>query len=110
MQASVSIPRVLVRQYADASEEWVESLRCNAAGEASRAREAATEAADRFDYIAQQLTVGGGEGDPHPDAVIAQYAIREYMTPDAAVEISTDELEALNRNRNLVGTLYQHGA
>lgn len=110
MQASVSIPRVMVRQYADALEKWVESLRCNAAGEASRAREAATEAADRFDYIAQQLTVGGGEGDPHPDAVIAQYAIREYMTPDAAVEISTDELEALNRNRNLVGTLYQHGA
>lgn len=110
MQTSVSIPRVMVRQYADALEKWVESLRCNAAGETTRARDAATEAADRFDYIAQQLTVGSGEGDPHPDAVIAQYAIREYMAPDAVGEISTDELEALNRNRNLIGTLYQHGA
>ena len=42
--------------------------------------------------------------------MIAQYAIREYMAPDAVGEISTDELEALNRNRNLIGTLYQHGA
>lgn len=110
MQTSVQIPRVMIRQYADALDKWVESLRCNAAGEASRAREAATEAADRFDYIAQQLTVGNGDGDPHPDAVIAQYAIREYMQPDAVAEISTGELEALNRNRNLIGTLYQHGA
>lgn len=110
MQTSFQIPRVMVRQYADALEKWVESLRCNVAGEASRARETATEAADRFDYIAQQLTVGDGEQvDPHPDAVIAQYAIREYMQPDAVAEISTGELEALNRNRNLIGTLYQHG-
>lgn len=110
MQQIFQIPRVMVRQYSDALEKWVDSLKSNAAGEASRARALAVEAADRFDYIAQQFTVDGDSNDPHPDAVIAQYAIREYMEPDIASEIGTEELEALHRNRNLIGTLYQHGA
>lgn len=110
MQATFQIPRALVRQYADALDRWVESLKSNALGDAQRARAQAAEAADRFDYIAQQLIVDDNHTDPHPDAVIAQYAIREYMEPDVAAEISTPELEALNRNRNLIGTLYRHGA
>lgn len=110
MQPTIQIPRAIVRQYADALDRWVESLRSNAAGDAQRARTLAAEASDRFDYIAQELKVGDSRSDPHPDAVIAQYAIREYMEPDVPAEISTAELEALNRNRNLIGTLYQHGA
>lgn len=110
MQTTIEIPRVFVRQYADALNRWVTSLQCNAAGDAPRARALAAEASDRFDYIAQQLTVGEGGTDPHPDAVIAQYAIREYMEPDVPADITTAELEALNRNRNLIGTLYSVGA
>lgn len=111
MQTEFPISRVMIRQYADALDKWVDSLKCNVVGDAARARALAAEAADRFDYIAQQLTVGNnGSADPHPDAVIAQYAIREYMEPDIASEISTDQLEALNRNRNLIGTLYEEGA
>lgn len=109
MQQTIEIPRAIVRQYADALDRWVESLRSNAAGDAPRARSLAVEAADRFDYIAQQLAVGDGR-DPHPDAVIAQFAIREYIEPDVPGEMSTAELEALNRNRNLIGTLYRSGA
>ena len=111
MQTEFPISRLMIRQYADALDKWVDSLKCNVAGDAARARALATEAADRFDYIAQQLTVGNnGSADPHPDAVIAQYAIREYMEPDIDSEISTDQLEVLNRNRNLIGTLYEEGA
>ncbi|MGB8404421.1 MAG: AAA family ATPase [Mycobacterium sp.] len=110
MQATIEIPRAIQRQYAEALDRWVLSLQYNAAGDGPRARTLAAEAADRFDYIAQQLTVGEGRADPHPDAVIAQYAIREYMEPDTPAEMGTAELEALNRNRNLIGTLYQAGA
>ncbi|RIT36774.1 AAA family ATPase [Mycobacteroides abscessus] len=109
MQVTNDLPRSMVRLYSEALGKWVESLAYNTAGDVTNARELAVAAANRFDYIAQELTIerqDGGDPDPHPDAVIAQYAIGDYMNPGDR-EFSTDELEALNRHRNLIGTLYQ---
>ncbi|WP_100475691.1 AAA family ATPase [Mycobacteroides abscessus] len=112
MQATSEIPRSAARTYSDAVGSWLRSIQQNALGNISEARTLAEAASKRFAYVAQELTLersGGEDPDPHPDAVIARYAIGDYINPESQ-EISTNDLEALNRHREHIGTLYQTAA